>query len=155
MKTLSHNASFSEASRFAKQLGLELSVANIGFELWQGESYRGGFTCLTAAIDELNLRYELREADTKEIQQAREALHALLASAEVAAVMEHGSVIGSCLTTANRGGTVAVFDGETAGGAPVNVRHLRISRSAKNLASAGKMPDYTPHLFNGEIYYVS
>ncbi|WP_338634707.1 hypothetical protein V6L80_00275 (plasmid) [Erwinia persicina] len=155
MKTISLNASFSDVSTSATQLGLELSAANIGFELWEGESYRGGFGTLSSVISELNSRIETDELRLREKKEKFSPLINMLAEASVAAILDNGTVIGSCRTDAKRGATVAVFNGLTAEGIPVNVRHLRISRSAKNLAMSREFPEYTPQLIHGDFYYAS
>ncbi|EBW6765671.1 hypothetical protein DP806_16535 [Salmonella enterica subsp. enterica serovar Saintpaul] len=169
MKTITATSSFSELSRFASSLNLSLITANIGYELWKGDSYKGGFTTLSAVAEALLVFHELAESAAEEAWNAqRKAQQAqvekyqadfgdaesMLAEAVSAAVMVHDHVVGYCrvLPGTKR---IQVASQRTADGAPVTVQTRRVSFSSKNLLQACELPTFTPFISQGELYYVS
>ncbi|EML8490064.1 hypothetical protein WAB73_003294 [Salmonella enterica subsp. enterica] len=169
MKTITTTSSFSELSRFASFLNLSLIRANIGYELWKGESYKGGFTTLSAVADALIVFHELAESaaeDAWNVQRKAQQVQAekyqadfgdaeaMLADAVSAAVVVHDHVVGYCrvLSGTKR---IQVASQRTADGAPVTVQTCRVSFSQKNLLQAYELPTFTPFLYQGELYYVS
>lgn len=169
MKTISATSSFSELSRFADSLNLSLITANIGYELWKGDSYKGGFTTLSAVAETLTVIYEGVKSDDEdawnaqnkalqllaEQRKARFAdVDAFLVDAIPAALMHRGHVVGYCrvLPGTRR---IQVAAQRTVDGAPVTVETRQVSVSQKNLFLAYELPACTPFLYQGELYYVS
>ncbi len=170
-KTITLRSSFSELSRVANcELNIHLSRASIGYELWKGDAYKGGFHTLPAVAAELITLLGVQAAEHERIQDAevREAEHEQairdekqapfraaenrLQDADSAAVMVAGKVKGYC--KAIRGTrSIAVCAERAMDGSPVNIRQLRVSFSNKLLAF--DLPNYSAFVFNNEIYYVA
>jgi hypothetical protein len=72
-----------------------------------------------------------------------------------AIVNDHGQVVFSAVVPAGIG-EVSVAGAVTTGGAPVNVRYYRVSRSKRNLGAAAdgwEVPQLTARSHQGEVFY--
>ncbi|MGP2408056.1 hypothetical protein V2A84_00135 [Yersinia sp. 2553 StPb PI] len=154
MKKLSSQLTFSHARSVARVLGLDLIEANIGFELWAGESYQGGFVSLDAAINEIKLRQEITEIKHAEAAADSNKISSILVGATEAALIYNGDVIGYCKTIIKNGGYITIAREMTNDTAPVNTMQVKISRSEKNIKKIQEAELYIPRLYNGDVFYV-
>lgn len=172
MKKLTATSPFPHFLNVASKLDLELITANIGYELWNDNLYKGGFPTLDALASHLNQLNELHEIEMSEplfseseIQAAKEKAaiaskpflnaNARLINSREAAVIINGKVTGLCRTIARKGGTIllAARNGE---GAPINTRECSVSFSRKNIAEGDKSLNfYSAFEYQNEIYYIS
>ncbi|MCA6998199.1 hypothetical protein [Dickeya solani] len=155
MKTISPASSFSDVKTAALALNLDASLSSADiFELWDCERYQGGFATLPALIEEINERIQAINLKKESASRKADELKTKLAGATAAAVLQHGKVIGMCITAARNGGYIDIAGGLSADGAPVNVVSLKISRSQKNMNKAKDLESYTPRTHGDEIIYV-
>lgn len=155
MKTIILASSFSDVKTAASALNLDVSLSSADiFELWGGERYQGGFATLSALIEEINARIQAINLKKESASRKADELKTKLAGATAAAVLQHGKVIGVCITAARNGGYIDIAGGLSVDGAPVNVVSLKISRSQKNMNKAKGLESYTPRTHGDEIIYV-
>lgn len=156
MKKLDAHSPFSSYLSFASSIGLEIIPTSIGYELWKGDRYKGGFTSTEALAEALNLQRDLFLSALEKDNEARKPfLHASarLSGAREAAVMINGRPAGICLTLVSKGGKIKVSSFYN--GVPVNVQVHSVSFSRKNVADAKySSTDYSAFEYEGDLYYV-
>lgn len=163
----------SELMAQATALELELIPAEIGYELWNGRHYKGGFTSLSevekelkertdrarikrlADEEEARARHEQSMKDYREARRPFSEAHARLRDVGIPAAIVYGkTVLGYCLALPGVA-SVQVAYGRTTDGDPVNVRESRLSFSGKKVSQAREMDTMiSPFLCGDEMYYL-
>lgn len=156
MQLLPDSATIEQCFIAAKNVGLELDIAEDSvmpiYHVWKD----GNFKCNTAEITSLVTvinRYISENNDAVAERAAKDAeLAELTKNFTAAAVLnQFGEVCGHCKTDVKSGGTITVAGGLTSNGEPYNTYDCKISRSKRNLAVNAEC--FSIHVVNGCIYY--
>lgn len=154
MKELNKDYTQADLDAVLKHFNAEINEVNGIYNLYINDKWRCNSSNMGGIIEVLNLKIATINDAEEERARQRAALEEALSGATDAVLLDSsGKPVAAAKTSAGSGKLVEVAGCISAGGAPVNVRLLKISRAARFLAQ--DLPVAPPRLDkNGGVFYL-